>query len=43
MASDALGDAMMISNPRPATEEEIVALYEQAYLGDPADYDLTGD
>ncbi len=30
MAGDALGDAMMISNPRPATEEEITALYEQA-------------
>jgi alcohol dehydrogenase class IV len=31
MAGDALGDAMMISNPRPATEEEIVALYERAF------------
>lgn len=31
MAADALGDAMMISNPRPATEEEIVALYEAAF------------
>jgi alcohol dehydrogenase class IV len=31
MANDALGDAMMISNPRPATEEEIVALYERAF------------
>ena len=31
MAGDALGDAMMISNPRPASEEEIVALYERAF------------
>jgi alcohol dehydrogenase class IV len=31
MAGDALGDAMMISNPRPATEEEIVELYERAF------------
>ena len=31
MAADAMGDAMMISNPRPATEEEIVVLYERAF------------
>lgn len=31
MAGDAIGDAMMISNPRPASEEEIVALYEMAF------------
>jgi alcohol dehydrogenase class IV len=31
LANDASGDAMMISNPRPATEDEIVALYEQAF------------
>jgi alcohol dehydrogenase class IV len=31
MAGDALGDAMMLSNPRQASEEEIVALYERAF------------
>lgn len=31
LASDATGDAMMVSNPRPATADEIVALFEQAF------------
>jgi alcohol dehydrogenase len=30
MAGDAIGDAMMISNPRTASEEEIIALYQRA-------------
>ncbi len=31
LAEDALGDAMMISNPRSATADELVALLERAY------------
>ena len=31
IAEDALGDAMMISNPRPATQEDIVDMLERAY------------
>ena len=31
LAEDALGDAMMISNPRAATQDEIVRLLENAY------------
>jgi len=31
MAQDALGDAMMISNPRPAEAQDIISLFEAAY------------
>lgn len=31
LVQDALGDAMMISNPRPAEAEELMMLYEKAY------------
>lgn len=31
LAEDALGDAMMISNPRPATAEDVVAILQAAF------------
>lgn len=31
MAADSQGDAMMITNPNPAGEEDVLALYERAY------------
>lgn len=31
MAADALGDAMMFTNPNPAGEEDVLALYQRAY------------
>ena len=31
LAADSLGDAMMFTNPNPAGEEDVLALYERAY------------